>query len=123
MIDLFDGIDYVKSWLLSKELSSVYWYDISTGTAENVVLLSNEKFYSMKPYVTLVTDDFTLRYDGSSLTLTNVLGDDNYDKLDDPNISEEWFFQLSTIKNYGTLQYEEIEFVKELYNRKHIMGI
>lgn len=123
MIDLFDGIDYVKSWLLSKELNSVYWYDISTETAENIVIMSQFEMHNKLSYVTLITDEFTLRYDGKSLTLTCIVSDNVYDALEDPNISEEWFFQMSTVKDYGNLQYEEIQFVKELFNRRYTMGI
>ena len=124
MIDIFYELDYVKKWSVDEGMkSSVLWYDISTETNENVVIMSNLDIHNKNSYVTLITDEFTLRYDGKGLTLTSIVSDNVYDALDDPNISEEWFFQMSTVKNYGTLQYEEIQFVKELFNRRYTMGI
>lgn len=114
MQNLFDGIEYVKKYVLFEDIKSVYWYDIITGTSNNTVVVSNKNF---DPYVTLIADGYTLKFDGNELVLTCLIAGETLDTIDNPNITEEWFFQQSTIKNFGSLQYEEIEFVKEIYSR------
>lgn len=114
MENIFAGLDYVKKYVLSEDTNSVHWYDILTGTANNVVVVSHKNF---DPYVRLISDEYTLKYDGRELNLSSLIADESLDNIDDPNITEEWFFQLSTIKDFGALEYIEIEFVKEVYKR------
>lgn len=114
MENIFEGLEYVEKCVLFEDTKSVYWYDIITSTANNVVVISNKNF---DPYVTLIADGYTLKFDGNALSLTCLIAGETLDSIDEPNITEEWFFQLSTIKDFGALEYIEIEFVKEVFKR------
>lgn len=114
MENIFEDLEYVKKYVLFEDTKSVYWYDIITDTSNNILVISNKNF---DPYVTLIADGYALKYDGTELKLTCLIAGKSLDDIDDPNITEEWFFQLSTIKDFGALEYIEIEFVKEVYKR------
>lgn len=66
-------------------------------------------------YASLSGDDFSLKISKSGLKFW--LRDDTVARLIlDTNITEEWFFQLSTIHDFGSLRYSDIEFVKDVFN-------
>lgn len=114
MENLFDGLEYVEKYVLFEQ-DTTYWYDIINYNKDNFSVVIRKKHF--EPYVILITDSYTLKYSTNELTLTCIISGQYFDRLDEPNITEEWFFQLSTVKNFGGLEYIEIEFVREVYNR------
>lgn len=64
-------------------------------------------------FATVSSDDFTLKLSNNLLKLW--LRDDTRCIKLDQNITEEWFFQLSTLHDFASLQYSDIEFVKDVF--------
>ncbi|QXO12616.1 hypothetical protein pEaSNUABM49_00370 [Erwinia phage pEa_SNUABM_49] len=108
-------LDYVKqtNYTLNDSVKSVCQIEMKSGTNEKYLIMSRiigEK----NQYCTLITEFFTLSYNGTTLSVTDSDGVmlDNID----PSITEEWFFQQSCVKNYNAIEHEDITFLTDVYN-------
>lgn len=86
-----------------------------TLDGENKILnINNGILMPILSYASLSGADFSLKMSESGLRFW--LRDDTVArKMLDTNITEEWFFQLSTIHDFGSLRYSDIEFVKDVF--------
>lgn len=115
---LLDGIEHIQEYVLTFTLNSVLRYEAKTATSENMTIICSGDAVKSHKFVSLSTEDFSLSYTGNKLTLSAVGRNIDLDDIPAGDISEEWFFQLSTVRNFGALSYEDIELVKAIYNRK-----
>lgn len=78
-------------------------------------LIINKITSKRDKYCTLITDNFSLIYDGISFMLIDSDGI-LLDKIE-PSISEEWFFQQSVVKNFSAVEYEDIKLLKTVHSK------
>lgn len=89
--------------------------EINLDGENKIVNINNGILMPVLSYASLSGDDFTLKMSNSGFRLW--LRDDTVArKVLDTNITEEWFFQLSTIHDFGSLRYSDIEFLKDIFN-------
>lgn len=117
--NLLDGIEHIQEYVLTFTLNSVLRYEAKTATSDAMTIICSGDAVKSYKFVSLSTDDFSLSYNGNKLTLSSVGRNIELDDLPDGEISEEWFFQLSTIRNFGALSYEDIELVKTIFKKKY----
>jgi hypothetical protein len=116
---LFDDLEYVQEHVLVVMLNSILKYNVKTlgRDAPGYVICGSDRDLGRK-FLTYSTEDFCLTFNGKSLTVSALDYTVDYDSIPE-NVSEEWFFQLSTTRNFGSLLYEDIELVKTLFYRRY----
>jgi hypothetical protein len=114
MTNFLEGLDYVKNAVYREDLTlqSVVWVKLEFPECTKI-LVTNK--ISKEKNAKLLTDDFSLLYNGKEVVVLEV-GNKPPQEID-INISEEWFFQQSCIKDYSSLELEDIQFLVQVYNR------
>jgi len=99
--------EYPETGLFSSEITLDGEYKIvNVNTGSVIPRLS---------YASLSGDDYTIKITKNGLKFW--LRDDTVERMKlDANITEEWFFQLCTLHDFGSLRYSDIEFLKDVFN-------
>ena len=108
--------EYVSEYFDKDERTSSSDYHFRMFDENRMLSIANGRNIISMKYVSLCANDFILHYAEKSLTYTS-----NDPKMRESifiyrNITEEWFFQLSTINDFKSLRFEDIQFVLDLYN-------
>lgn len=89
--------------------------EITINGENKIININNGILIPRLSYATLTGDDFLLKMSKSGLKFW--LRDDTIERMKlDSNITEEWFFQLCTLHDFGSLRYSDIEFLKDVFN-------
>ncbi|UYE98796.1 hypothetical protein XbC2_367 [Xanthomonas phage XbC2] len=92
----------------------LFSYEITLNGENKILNINNGILMPILSHAALSGDDFSLKMSESGLRFW--LRDDTVArKIFDTNITEEWFFQLSTIHDFGSLRYSDIEFVIDVF--------
>ena len=108
--------EYVSEYFDKDERTSSSDYHFRMFDENRMLSIANGRNIISMKYVSLCANYFILHYAEKSLTYTS-----NDPKMRESifiyrNITEEWFFQLSTINDFKSLRFEDIQFVLDLYN-------
>lgn len=113
ILDEILELEYIKNFDYNfYNLTTVCHVEIKIGKYTKHLICSRD-VGERKPYCTLITEFFTLFYDGTTLDGTD--SDGIVIDTIDPFITEEYFFQQSCIKKYISIEYDDIKLLTTVY--------
>lgn len=114
MTDFLKDLDYVKNAVYCEDLTlqSVMWIKLEFPKCTKILVCNK---ISKEKNTKLLTDNFSLMYNGTNVVALEVAGKEKQEI--DINITEEWFFQQSTVRDFSSLELSDIQFIVEVHKR------
>jgi hypothetical protein len=104
------------SFITNYPETGIFSSEITLDDEYKIINVNTGSVLPRLSYASLSGNDYTIKITKNSLKFW--FSNDTVERIKlDVTITEEWFFQLCTLHDFGSLRYSDIEFLRDVFNK------